>query len=75
MTGEDPAEALDNLLSDEVEIARACQQLAERLIDDLSAKPERAHRGQDAHDVMPLYCLLKRHVDAMEKIIALYNAL
>jgi hypothetical protein len=74
MSGEDAAVALEDLISEEIEIVRACVQLAERLIDDLSAKPDRADRWQDAHDVMPLYCLLKRHDTVMHQILSEYNA-
>jgi hypothetical protein len=75
MSDEDAAVALENLISEEIEVVRACEQLAERLIDDLSAKPDRADRWQDAHHVMPLYCLLKRHAAAMHQILGGYNAL
>jgi hypothetical protein len=79
MAGEDAAVALENLISEEIEVVRACEQLAERLIDDLSAKPDRADRRQDdcicAHDLMPLYVLVKRHYAAMNEILASYNAL
>lgn len=68
----DPAPDVHDVLSDEIEVARAATQLAANLVDTLGVAPA-AHI--DVLDVLPLYVLLNRHVASLEEIEATLNAL
>jgi hypothetical protein len=86
MTGADDAkqEALGQVhdtLSDEVEIARAAEQLASMFVDRLTceanAPAAAVHppRGIGAMDLLPLQVLLSRHVRTLTDLLADLSAI
>ena len=65
-----------DLLSDEIEIARAAEQLAKNLVDTVSEPRHHAPRPSiGIDDVVPLMVILTRHVASLEEILEGFNAL
>jgi hypothetical protein len=63
-------------LSDEIEIARAAEQLATMFVDRLTCEANapaaavRPPRGLDAMDLLPVQVLLTRHVRTLTDLLA-----
>jgi hypothetical protein len=66
---------LFDTISDEIEVGRACQQLATNLADTLAVARQGEPCRIDVLDVLPLQVLLTRHVSALEEIFEAFNAL
>jgi len=66
---------LFDTISDEIEVGRACQQLATNLSDTLAVARQGEPCRIDVLDVLPLQVLLTRHVKALEEIFEDFNAL
>jgi hypothetical protein len=65
-----------DLLSDEIEIARAAAPLASHLVDTVSEPRHHASRcNVGIDDVVPLMVILTRHVATLEEILEGFNAL
>jgi hypothetical protein len=68
-------------LSDEIEIARAAEQLAAMFVDRLTCEANapaaavRPPRGIEAMDLLPLQVLLTRHVRTLTDLLAELSAL
>jgi hypothetical protein len=68
-------------LSDEIEIARAAEQLATMFVDDATCQANapaaaiRPPRGIGAMDLLPLQVLLTRHVCTLTDLLAELSAL
>jgi glutamate formiminotransferase len=67
---------LEDVLSDEIEVARAAEQLAKHLVDTVSEPQHHARRcNVGIDDVVPLMVILTRHVASLEEILERFNAL
>lgn len=66
---------LFDTISDEIEVGRACQQLATNLADTLAVARQGEPCRIDVLDVLPLQVILTRHVTALEEILEAFNAL
>ena len=70
---------LFNTISDEIEIARAAEQLAANLVDQATMEalaPARRQTGGSsigAMDLLPLQVVLSRHVASLEEILQAFN--
>jgi hypothetical protein len=73
---EDALERVRDVLSDEIEIARAAEQLATMFVVDATmtamapAAASRPPRGIDAMDLLPLRVVLSRHVVVLTDLLA-----
>src|ERR1043166_5095796 len=66
---------LFDTISDEIEVGRACQQLATNLADTLAMARQGEPCRIDVLDVLPLQVILPRHVKALEEIFEAFNVL
>jgi hypothetical protein len=78
---QDALSRVHDLLSDEVEIARAAEQLATMFVDNATMEANaptaavRPPRGIDAMDLLPLRVLLTQHVRTLTDLLAELSAL